>query len=802
MKDRTSYRCNFLRFGNFVWCVALLLITQSAWCLPDFTLSVIKTNETCTGNGSLAFLVTGTDPDAVITYNIYHLPDAAAPIATLSGNTLTGLSSGNYRVLATQSLGSETNTRQQDVTIENLIDTLQFNLSASGNCSGGIITVTVVDGTAVSYEILSGPVTLPPQSAAIFTALPSGTYQVRVFDACGEGLVKPITLPNTIPGMNINAVTFPSAELPDCTSITVANGLVAPAGVVIVYPLNLTYTIHPPVGADIVLAQTIASGVPIRAIPFFPGQAYSYDLQIVDACGNTYTKNNNAVNKNLNILLSKPQMGCGFGLNISAVNYKSPFTVSFVNAPPGFDPAVFNAQHPGPYFNFATYYSATVPLPAGTYQVQIVDACGWTAIASTELSQTAPSNPLQSTIYKGCDNDHGSVRIYSTTSNLASVTITSAPTSYNGTLPHNVSFNIRNNTPYFLMNTLPVGLYVFHIIDVCGREADMTIDIQPILPPTTTVQITPNCASFDLSLLHTSNLTQQQELFWLQKYNPITGLWGHPETGNSTDSNTFPGVLNSYPLENGQINPDIPFSGTFRVLKSFPVFTNGSDYNNGQTNDITCAVELYNFEFDNVPAILAIYSFSCGANTSDVLVQATGMAPIIYRITLKNGLPFEIDNANTAVFTGLAPAIYNFQIQDNCGNIANRVFDVNEPAAFAITPSTICSGQSASLTLPLLPFLNYQWWKDDNTANILSTTNTLVFPAFNSTTDSGNYHVQISYPNVNSCVNQVLHYTISPLLENPHAGEGNFVTYCGSQATSIFFRYCQGYMIVLEPGRM
>src|SRR5690348_14839184 len=102
--------------------IALFFVLQTATAaIPDFSLTVTKTNETCTGNGSLTFNVSGTAPGATITYSIYLLPNTTTPIAVTSANTVTGLSAGNYRVVATQTLGVENNSKQSDISIANNI---------------------------------------------------------------------------------------------------------------------------------------------------------------------------------------------------------------------------------------------------------------------------------------------------------------------------------------------------------------------------------------------------------------------------------------------------------------------------------------------------------------------------------------------------------------------------------------------------------------------------------------------------------------------------------------------------------
>ena len=54
--------------------------------------------------------------------------------------------------------------------------------------------MTVTQGVATGYEILSGPVIRPLQTSPVFDLLPPGNYQIRVFNNCGEGVVQNFTL--------------------------------------------------------------------------------------------------------------------------------------------------------------------------------------------------------------------------------------------------------------------------------------------------------------------------------------------------------------------------------------------------------------------------------------------------------------------------------------------------------------------------------------------------------------------------------------------------------------------------------
>ena len=117
----------------FILCIFYTSFSHAQ--LADFTLQVTPITESCTANGRLNMVVTNTTPLATIIYTIYKLPNITVPIAVLSANTLTGLVSGNYRVIATQLLGELTNSQQQEVVITDTIIDLNYYLSEIGRAS-------------------------------------------------------------------------------------------------------------------------------------------------------------------------------------------------------------------------------------------------------------------------------------------------------------------------------------------------------------------------------------------------------------------------------------------------------------------------------------------------------------------------------------------------------------------------------------------------------------------------------------------------------------------------------------------
>lgn len=867
----------FLKYTIFLF---LFFFNFSFAQISNFTLQVATTNETCLGNGSLSFSVSGTTAGATMSYAVYLLPNITTPVAVLTTPTLTGLNAGNYRVIATQSLGSQIGSQQVDVSIQNLIVPLTYTIeSVKVNCGNdGQITVNVTSGTAVSFEILSGPVVVAPQASNVFTNLSVGQYQIRVYDNCGDAVVQSYTLLANVLLLAIDSVTFPSAVLPSCTTISVSNFYGGINGGIVSYPLQVQFTVFPPGGGTpTIISQTIAngqnSGTVLENIPFYHGQSYLYNIQITDSCGNVFVRNNNVVNQSLSLATNYIPVTCtGVILTIGPSNFLPPYTLNFLQSPAGFNALQANSSHPGPFFdNIVEYGSLSNPIPEGIYTIQVTDACGRSATITTEIDvqvgppvvlvpigcelgsiQIVPAPPpapptqivsvillsapsaypntlpenlsslivggafsLSTNIFEGtyvfqvtdncgntfeltatvqltndlglsvsqrpgCDLGFGGIRIVAD-KKVLSVNLINAPAAFQGALPLNLTANI-NSSGAFNFGNVPAGNYTFEFEYICGSQVYTTTEVVTIEGyqiTTNNVTVFENCGSFDLQVQHTSNGVLGQS-FWLQKQDPISGAWGHPLTGNVMLPGTLPNGTNAYLLNLNSINLNIATTGHFRVLKRFQSFT--------QTGGIAnCLSVLEEFDFNDGPSIINVYSFVCANGNLDTIVVAEGIPPLTYRITQKNGASFVINNGNSNIFLNLEAAIYNFQIQDVCGNIANSVYEINALPPLEIAVSQLCNGQEGSLSLPNFPFISYQWWKGTNPQTILSTTNELVFSPYNSATNSGQYFVSITSQNANSCINQTLSVTLDNSSGLPNAGQNVNSNVCeGNQVIDLF----------------
>lgn len=476
---------NTLRCGCLALIFFLISIPTHAQ-LANFTLNVSATPETCLGNGSLSFAPVGATSGASIMYSIYLLPNLTTPVETLAGGSLGGLFSGDYTVIATQTLGGESNTAEFNITIPDQIVLLNYTVSSINAFCGpdGSMIINVLSGNPAQYEILSGPVMPPIQTTPFFDNIPAGVYVVRVYDTCGEAMVVTHTVQSDATQVTAQPATFPDTELPSCDTITASNILNASENDALTYPLTLDYTIFPPDGSPpIELSQVLGGSMPdgqeaLMIIPFYHDQEYTYQLVITDDCGNTFTSTH-TVNEELEIFLTPLIAECGqYYLQAIPVKYVGPYTLTFTVSPGGFNPNVANTDYPGPFtITEVGFGSFTNPVPFGDYTIQITDACGRIATGSAVLEYIEPDPVYQGTPNLGCDGNLSSIEISLPGYSFVSAIITAAPATYTaGALPHDVSAFIDSDG-ILVMANVPAGNYTVILTDDCGNVYDFDFEV-------------------------------------------------------------------------------------------------------------------------------------------------------------------------------------------------------------------------------------------------------------------------------------------------------------------------------------
>lgn len=770
---------------NIFFLVSLVFTTNIVFSqATNLSLTVISINETCPGNGRLNFFVSNATPGGTVIFTVYKLPNLSTPIVTTQANTFTGLVAGNYRVIATESLpNGSVNTRQKDALILDAIIPMQLNFQViDKTCLHlGKVTVLTVEGNPVLYEIISGPIILPPQNSNVFNNLPDGTYQIKVTDDCGEFVTRSLIIKNIVTDIIISQSNIKAL---DCNTLEVNSSIVAISGE-INYPISVQTTIFEPSGNVTTSNQVLNSGDTLNqglqfTIPYF-GQAYHYQIAITDACGNTFQSGSLNVEPLLEAEVDVKILDCANNIKSVTITINNlglpPFTLNFLSSPSGFNPILFNPSHPNFNTNTIVYQNPSINFPPGNYQLQITDSCGKVKVISFNIDNTIPTPTISVSQLKGCGEGFSTLSMSTNNSffSITSVLLEQAPPTYSTSLPLNLSSNIYNGD--FFLTDLTSGIYKFKVVDSCGNSYDVFTTITGYQKIANNFSIIEECASFKVNLQNSSNIPSSLAGFWIQKFNPVLNQWVHPITGVSGPGI---GTVNAIKLFNNATSNNITSTGKFRIVKTFTSYRVPTIQNPSTSN--ICFEELGEFEFYFEPRIKNIYSFACNNNNSyQVVVDAVGALPLKYEIITKDGNSFYIDNGASSVFNNLTPGVYGFRVTDNCGVIKNRLFEVSGNATFPVVASSLCNGSTATLSVPYFSYLNYEWWKDNNTSTILSNSNILTFSPFNFSANFGVYHVRITNPgNPNTCIDFIVDYVIPSNLSNPNAGNDSENTICGA----------------------
>ncbi|MGV3461324.1 MAG: T9SS type B sorting domain-containing protein [Flavobacterium sp.] len=466
-----------------------------------------KQDESCINNGSLTFTTEGTDPLASVLYTVYKYPNLTVPVSVLGTNFLGGLGAGQYKVKAAQILNALSNSKEQDITINHVSVPFAYSISLSNqSCSQGAqVTVNSTSGIATQFEIISGPVTKPLQTSNVFTNLPSGTYNIKAYDDCGEGLVTTYTVSLTNAALSISDPIVELTEVPDCGLISVSNTITSPEGSGISYPITVQYTIHPPDGTpDIVLVETLptgnASSIDVEhIIATYGGQPFTYAVMVTDNCGSVFTKLGLQVDPNPKIEYGAIPTPCGQKyLKLTVSNYIAPYQLTFTDAPAGFDPALFNTEHPGPFaVSFLQYGSDENPLPEYAYKISVTDACGRTGIVTADVVYEEVE-PVVAARNNGCFAVLGRITANIPDRDIIAARIIEAPPAYPTPLPQVVNAFITNGK--LVLNNMPVGNYKIEITDQCNIVHIVEIEVPPFVQRPFAAEAKPDCASGNSSV--------------------------------------------------------------------------------------------------------------------------------------------------------------------------------------------------------------------------------------------------------------------------------------------------------------
>lgn len=736
----------------------------SETAFAQFAFSVSKTDETCVGNATLTFQLNNTNPSASYLFVIYKLPNTTTPYLSTSSLNVQFLSHGNYQIDAIETLDGNSVKITRQVTINHLVEPLMFYVNEIPTpCNGITLEIVTTAGNPVSYEIFEGPTIYPLQESNVFMGLlPDETYQIRIYDDCGEGYVRTHTVETEVS----NYLVFFQSE----------QALVACDTVQVTYIISsseflpnheITYTLIFPDGSQSEYTQVvdIPEGISENTmnLPFDPELEVDCVLQFLNPCGEVDYLGHNLIVPD--IILNEGSNVCGnVYFSIFSQGYLAPYTFEFVDYPDDFNPVDFNENHPLHYEDKITYGMFDNPLPLGSYTILFTDSCGSSVTIGFESEHERDDTAIgfgnqgcasgggyftirfvgervmvEATIVSGpdilgdfpisvsehinengqlrcfgfppgeyevtfvdscgfdyveiitipefelfnftassfisCEDMHGTLRLSSPNGHLVNAVITSAPEGFPYDLPYDAFGHINAVGALFMAN-MPSGNYTVQANDTCEVAETITVFVKGDEFNTAPhIIVEKQCNIFDLTISmpqgHSFN-----DSYWFQYYNENTGQWEHPFTGVAYPEGTIPTEENAIQLIPYDIDQllNIGLFGQFRIVKTFKEITSDSPF---RTEDCI-KTDYYTFTYDMNLTITNAYRIICEGQYQTVAIQAEGIAPLTYYIVQKDGLPFFVNNGQSNVFSGLEPGIYTFQVRDNCGNIRNREYNLEE----------------------------------------------------------------------------------------------------------------------------
>ncbi|MFN3754265.1 T9SS type B sorting domain-containing protein [Flavobacterium sp.] len=740
--------------------------------------SVQVLNQACSNTSNVTVI---TSSGTAATYEIFFGP-VTFPVQT--SNTFSGVPAGTYRIRVIDNCGN--------ALVQTFIVTVNpaslnvgepvYSETVPPSCNSIVVsnTLTPSPGNVIAYPIqVQYILYLPGGTTSNTQILNSGnptavtvsqtfpyfinddyTYEMIITDACG------VTYTNNFAISNIITIES-TVEDEECLYFFVLNTSNFAGS----YTLNFDAF---PSGFNPAFFNSAYPGPYTLPSVTFGSDSQSvpegnYTVTVTDTCGKTETINFEVIYELPTANIVGNNNGCQStsGQIIAFVDGRDIINAVITVAPSAYS---FPLPHDVSSFINAGGVLVVSPVPVGDYTVVVTDECGF---VHDPLQVTVPAyNDLgvMTELLHGCDRGRSSIEMSSSNGNLTSVIVLNAPSTFNFPLPFDVSNNIVASGKFYL-NNLPAGTYTFRTVDNCGFTNDTTVLMEGYTVTTSDFSLTIGCGAFDVPLNFISNLTAGQT-FWLQKLlDPNSGTWGHPETEEPYSPGTVPNSSTGIELMNNTINPNLIFNGRFRIVHHFTSYNNGSDINNNLvSNQIKDCIEILSPEltFDRVLAINDVYRVPCSTNGNlDVILFTSGEPPLHFTIVEKDGLPFFLDNGSSNIFQNLEPAIYKFQIEDNCGNTIIRTFDVSDleslvvvyPTCNLFSCSTVITGnetfnlstQAASI-LGIQSPSNYTISYFTSQTNAENNTNPITnITAFNPTTNPQTIYVRLIFNQFPNC---------------------------------------------------
>ncbi len=838
---------------GFLLMFGLLMITKANAQEQGFSMNLTPTPETCENNGKITVDIVDTQNGANFSIGLYDEGTLELVVVALeaTGTTLThtfnSLGHGTYTVKVKETIGTTATEQEGTVTINNEVQELEFTVDIEENCNGLKLTTNVTAGNAVEYRLTKSSdntIVIPWQTSNVLNfdmPFTDGQYKLEVKDNCGQIRVVELTLIQ--PEQPDYRVDRKNAQylfkiLKDCDHFYHVEKLYfkpwTHAFPSYRYPFQVKIEVEDPdnLGSyNTIKEETWTHSYAHRYydIPFYRDKTYHYKITFTDACGKKFVQEDLIEPTNPSFGIEKGTADClKNNMTLGAFRYlASPYTVTFVNAPAGFDASEFNSNFTSgsntgtvnvPFSTYSSieFKSDTKSMPSGNYKIQITDACGSTA----EKEITIEDNHFIAYLYQnkyGCGDDKAAVQMHIATNKsyhradkVVSVTIKSAPAEFAslyGATPYDASSNISSggsSNGIFYMNSLPTGNYTVELIGECGVPVTRSFTlIERIFEPT--VEINQKCSSFDVKVIAHSNLFKEQ--FYLQKYNEEQGQWADPETGalytegdpldddnaqkigkkETSGPGSNSGALNTFERELLNLEDH----GKYRVLYTYET------HGNGEHTEV-CQGGVIN-EFEISDPVISINNYSVlkctqgSTTTSTLLLDASGVKPFKYKIIAKDGVPTdEYPETGTPSFESLDAAVYSIRITDDCGNTKVVEFSTENKRIPKIIPDNLCENENGKLFLSGVGFLTVKWFKDGVDTGV--TGYEYNFMPFNAAIHKGEYTAKLYYPEDNElCSDDKVSIDLTTITNTVEAGTGKTADICIEEVSVVnLFDYIEG----------
>ncbi len=485
----------------------------------------------------------------------------------------------------------------------------------------------------------------------------------------------------------------------------------------------------------------------------------------------------------------------------------APINITFTESPAGFIPSEYNTHFTGSNMS-AVFPEETINLtppryeflkltdgggvPPGDYTMKF-ESCGKEWTKSFNIPEPVPLVLKSRADRYGCGAENAAILLFIGIDNnqnqaddFATVEFTSAPPAFvnqYGALPYDASANIATSGSYpgrFFMNSLPAGTYEVKTTGAnCGKVVTGTFTlVERVFEEEVTIK--QKCGgNFDVRIDVTSNM--YYETYYLQRWYENEQKWGDPFNPNKLQSGTDFDHLKAYKM--GDRDPEAAnVLGThhrealnINGLGKYRIVMTQTSYSNGGYPVITnCDEVIEEFEVGDPEIKIINYNVLKCALTGDVtlLVEATGVDPLKYKIIKKDGVPTNAyPETLVPAWEGLDPGTYVVQIEDKCGNTRTVDFATNKAKIPLIKSQNLCDGQNGKIYLDGAGFLDIKWFKDG--VDTGETGIEYTFNPFESATDAGMYEAKLYFPSSNAaiCVEPVV-LDLTTITQVVEAGTG------------------------------